>query len=264
MTSFFLSSCPRAFWSMFKIKWLTYLRILQEKCQLLKFWCLFEIISVLYAIFKVNYRYTKAQKSKLKRSDKSKQKAFWDTAPVCKNFRSPTAFVLMLKSYCIYSTTPSFGFQMVPILLIKPCLFNLATVCIRVTGRTWLVTHEFFHFVFFSCSLPIMQEPLGEQELLFNQSLMWELQSPRQQNCFSLILHVFELRNQSPWTWLRGEPCCLLASDEKPDQGGIKRQRCAPLAFTQIGLSNHHVALYDACMHKRLLQIWIHASLQYV
>lgn len=91
----------------------------------------------------------------------------------------------------------------------KACLLNLAAVSVRVTGRTWLITDEFFDFVFSSCTLSIMQEPLGEQELLVNQSLMWKPQRPRQQNCFSLILHVFELRNQSPWMWLLREPCSL-------------------------------------------------------
>lgn len=79
-------------------------------------------------------------------------------------------------------------------------------------GRTWLVTHEFFDFEFSSCTLPIMKELLGEPGLLLNQSLIREQQSPRQQNGgFSLILHLFELRNPSFWTWLLREPCCLPA-----------------------------------------------------
>lgn len=62
-----------------------------------------------------------------------------------------------------------------------------------------------------------MQVPLGEQEQLVNQSLMLELQRPWQQNCLSLILHVLELRNQSPWMWLLRGPCCPPASQEKAE-----------------------------------------------
>ncbi len=173
-----------------------------------------------------------SSEERVKKRDESKQEAHWDAALVCKSFSSQTAFVLVLNTHCSYSASQCFWFQKVPLLKTKPRLFNLATVCMQVMGRTWLVTHEFFDFVFSSCTLPITREPLGEQEPLVNQPLMWEAQSPRQQNCFSLILHVFELRNQPPWTWLLREPCCLPASDEKAEQGGIKKkERCMPLAF---------------------------------
>ncbi len=143
------------------------------------------------------------------------------------NFSSQAAFVLMLTVSVSMLLCTALDSRQHLVLIIKPCLFNLATVCVKVTGGHDSSLMNPSHFVFSSCSLPITQEPLGEQELLVNQPLMWEPQSPRQQNCFSLILHVFELRNQSPWTCLRREPGCLPAADEKADQGGIKGEMYA-------------------------------------
>lgn len=115
---------------------------------------------------------TSSSEEQVKRRSKSKQEAFWDTAPVYKSLGSQTVFALELKTYCISSTTQSFRFQTVTLYKIKHCLFNLGTVGVWVMWRTWHVTHEFLDFVFSSCTLPIMQEPLGEEELLVNQSLM--------------------------------------------------------------------------------------------
>lgn len=92
-------------------------------------------------IFKVNYRAKKAQRRKLKGEMRVNKKAYWDAAPVCKRSSSQPAFVLVLNTYCIYSTTHSFGFQTVPLLKIKQCLFNLATVCVKsdMTCHSWIL-----------------------------------------------------------------------------------------------------------------------------
>lgn len=109
-----------------------------------------------------------------------------------------------------------FWFKMGPLLKIKPVYLTLPLCMCETDGKD--VTYHWWLlqlYIFSSCTLSIMQEPLGKQELLVNQSLMWKPQRPRQQNCFSLILHVFELRNQSLWMRLLGKPCCLPASEEK-------------------------------------------------
>lgn len=98
------------------------------------------------------------------------------------------------------------------------------------------------YFVFFPLVLlPIIQEPLGKQELIVNQSLMWDLQSPRKQNCFSLILHVFELRKQSLWTWLLGEPCYLAWLSRKGRSRRNKRKRCMSTSTHITGSHNNHL-----------------------
>lgn len=62
MIALFLSTCPRAFWSMFMIKWLIYLRIkmyffYKEKMLItLSSYISLKFIHVLYYMFKVNYR----------------------------------------------------------------------------------------------------------------------------------------------------------------------------------------------------------------
>lgn len=222
-------SRPGAFRSVFMIKWLTYLRVLQGE----------KILKIHPCIVL-----------------KSKQEAYLlqKSTYLCWTLTVPIA------------TTHSFGFKTVPLLKVKPRLFNLAIVCVRLTGRTWLITDEFSDSGFPVCTLPIMQVPLGEQELLVNQPLMWEPQRPGQENCFSLILHVFELRNQSPWMWLLGEPCCLPACLRR--KGRIRRDKKREMyatSFRTTGpLESSLAALYKACMHKELLQIWSHASLHCV
>lgn len=97
------------------------------------------------------------------------------------------------------------------------------------------------YFVFFPpVLLPIIQEPLGKQELLVNQPLMWEPQSPRKQNCFSLILHVFELRKQSLWTWLLGEPCYLAWLSWKGRSRRNKRYSCMSMSTHITGSHNNN------------------------
>lgn len=125
---------------------------------------------------------------------------------------------------------------------IKSRLFNLGFVCVWVTGRTWLMSVINCYFVFFPLVLlPIILEPLGKQELIVNQSLMWDLQSPRKQNCFSLILHVFELRKQSLWTWLLGEPCYLAWLSRKGRSRRNKRKRCMSTSTHITGSHNNHL-----------------------
>lgn len=108
------------------------------------------------------------------------------------------------------------------------------------------------YFVFFPLVLlPIIQEPLGKQELIVNQSLMWDLQSPRKQNCFSLILHVFELRKQSLWTWLLGEPCYLAWLSQKGRSRRNKRKRCMSTSTHITGSHNNHLKkLIKKCKKK--------------
>lgn len=78
---------------------------------------------VLYYTVKVNNRGT--IQSNYHRRDKSKQEAYWNTAPVCTSFSSQAISVLVLNTSCTHSTTYSFGFKMGPLLKIKPVYLTL-------------------------------------------------------------------------------------------------------------------------------------------
>lgn len=143
-------------------------------------------------MFQANYRGVKLK-------DTSKQEAYWD--------KMDLIHILYLK----------YGYR------INSFSLTLVLVMPWMGGRTWLVTHEFFYFLFCCCTLPITQQPLGEPEPLVNKSLMWELQSPRQQNRFSLILHVFLAKKPvSLDTTARGDLLLACSPHRKADQGGIK------------------------------------------
>lgn len=231
MIALFLSSRPKAFQSLTVINWLTYLRILGKRKSFHK--------NASMCCTSISKSITQGWKFK---GDESKQKTKnWTTlyAPVA------AAVNQYLYTDCTYSITRFW--------IRSPVCLILLLYLQEVRGGQDLSP---MNSSTLCCAQPIVQERLGEQELLVNQSLMWEPQRPRLQNCFSLILHVFELRSRSPWMWLLREPRWT-ASEEKAEYGGIKRERWMPLAFLYLGLSNHQAA---PCMHNRLLQIWSQGS----
>lgn len=186
-----------------------------------------KFIHVSYCMFKVNYRDRNppAQRSELKAETRVNKKhtgtllLFAKASAVKQHLCLCWTHTVALALRTVLDSRRYLSWKQSPV-----CLTLLLYAC------EWWGGHDLSLMISSTLYFPpapcqSCKEPLGEQEPLVNQPLMWEPQSPRQQNCFSLILLVFELRNQSPWTCLLREPCCLPASDEKADQGGIKKGR---------------------------------------
>lgn len=114
-----------------------------------------------------------------------------------------------------------------------------------VTVRTRLVTPEFLLFVFSSCALPIMQEPLGKQELAGKSVFdVRDAESQATELLRSDTACVWAKKTSLPGHDSSGSHCCLrcLPQMKRADRGGIKGSDVRmPLAFTWLGLSNHHV-----------------------
>lgn len=62
-------------------------------------------------IYSKSSRETQSQWSKLKKKKKSKQEAYWNTAPVRKSFSSQPVSVLVLNTYCTHSYYSQFWIQ---------------------------------------------------------------------------------------------------------------------------------------------------------